>query len=118
MAEVLSLEVLNELKGFIQDKLPEVVRIYLQNSEKYVESIQAGFANGDAILIKDSAHPLKSSSGSLGLMALSLLCKELEHGAEAVSAGQNDLKSLEGLVNQIEPLFEQSAAQIKAAIES
>jgi signal transduction histidine kinase/DNA-binding NarL/FixJ family response regulator/HPt (histidine-containing phosphotransfer) domain-containing protein len=60
------------------DLLARVVGAYLDSAPGLVEGIETAIRKGDASALADAAHPLKSSSASLGVMRLSELCKELE----------------------------------------
>jgi HPt (histidine-containing phosphotransfer) domain-containing protein len=41
-------------------------------------TLQEAIQHGDALALQRAAHSLKSSSGSVGAMALAALCSELE----------------------------------------
>ena len=78
MSELINKEMLEQLKGFIGDKFVSVVEVYLKNADQYVHTIQQGIEEQNAQAVVDAAHPLKSSSGNMGLMVLSGLCEEIE----------------------------------------
>jgi HPt (histidine-containing phosphotransfer) domain-containing protein len=60
------------------DILVTVIGIYLDNSVVMVDKVRAGIAAGDAKLICDAAHALKSSSANLGANTLSAIARQLE----------------------------------------
>ena len=63
------------------DLMMQIIEIFLSDSPSKIESIRAGFAQGNAKKIADVAHSFKSSSASLGAHRLSELCSLLEEGA-------------------------------------
>jgi HPt (histidine-containing phosphotransfer) domain-containing protein len=57
-----------------------------------VEAVADVIEKGDASALADAAHPLKSSSASLGALRLSELCQELEAlGLASSTDGVSDL---------------------------
>ncbi|HPH97636.1 MAG TPA: response regulator [Anaerolineaceae bacterium] len=61
-------------EAFIKD----LILTYLDNTEQLFSDLRRSLAEGDSTVFTRTAHTLKSSSASLGAMALSQLCKELE----------------------------------------
>lgn len=116
MSELFDETVLEQLKGFIQDKFPEVVEVYLRSAGKYVGAINEGLAGQDAQKIVDAAHPLKSSSGNLGLVGLFKLCEALEKAASEVVSGEKDFAVLPVMAEPLPQTFEESVAFLKAQI--
>lgn len=72
------LEGLRELGEGEQDFLSELIDIYLEDSTKLVERIEAGIQQGNADQVREAAHTLKGSSGNLGAVAFSKVCLEME----------------------------------------
>lgn len=66
-----------DAETFIRD----LVRTYLQNSERLVNDMVAAYDSGGLEVFHRSAHTLKSSSASLGAMRLSAVCKQLEEAS-------------------------------------
>ncbi len=60
------------------DLLSKLIRLYLENSPKYLKQMREALIARDAAAVEVSAHTLKSSSAALGAMGLMQLCKELE----------------------------------------
>lgn len=71
-------ESIDGIRTLLKDKFPEVVETYLKHGKLYVEGIVSGFEAQDPKKIEDNAHPLKSSSGMLGLRKLRFLADEVE----------------------------------------
>ncbi len=60
------------------DLLSRVVRIYLEDSLRLLETLRQAVSQRDAEMVKRHAHTLKSSSANVGAVRLSTLCKDLE----------------------------------------
>jgi CheY-like chemotaxis protein/HPt (histidine-containing phosphotransfer) domain-containing protein len=73
-------QTLQELRQCAED--PEVfcaiLSTYLQETPQLLAALQTAVTMGDASAMQRTAHSLKSSSASLGALALSALCAELE----------------------------------------
>lgn len=117
MSPLLDRESLNFLKSFVKDKFPKIVDTYFVNAEKYFEAINQGVANQNAQEIADAAHPLKSSSGNLGLTALSELNQNIETAANKVVSGEDNFESLSPLIDDLQSVFPESLAQLKAELD-
>jgi two-component system sensor histidine kinase/response regulator len=60
------------------DVLRRVVRIYLRDAPTLLASLRAAIARRDSAALSSAAHALKGSSGVIGALRLTALCKELE----------------------------------------
>jgi signal transduction histidine kinase/CheY-like chemotaxis protein len=58
--------------------LTELIDCYLEEAPKLLETIQTAIAQSDAIALRRAAHTLKANSMTLGAIAFSNACKELE----------------------------------------
>jgi CheY-like chemotaxis protein len=67
------------------DLLAEIIGLYLDDSLKLVESLQAAINDENAESLRLAAHTLKSSSNNLGARVLADLCRELEDRGHAGS---------------------------------
>jgi len=71
------------------EALEEVVEMYLESAPELLQTIDAALKQADAAALKQAAHSLKSTSGTLGAFGLSELCLELEmigrRGVDAVT---------------------------------
>ena len=63
------------------DLLAKVIGLYLKDSQGLVDKILAATAEKDFASLRDTAHSLKSRSGTLGAWHVADLCKQLETGA-------------------------------------
>lgn len=58
--------------------LQEIIDCYLEEAPKLLQALQAALEQSDAVVLRRSAHTLKSSSAVLGAMALANRCESLE----------------------------------------
>jgi signal transduction histidine kinase/CheY-like chemotaxis protein len=99
-ALVIDTGALNELRALeaqgAAGLLRKAVNLYLQDAATHARAIQDAVAGGDAGVVRERAHSLKSASANLGVTAVAALCKELERmGAnkslEAAAGAANSL---------------------------
>lgn len=113
MAQLIDKKSFNGLKSFINERIVEVVDVYLRNAEIYVDGISNAFDKEDMKTVADNAHPLKSSSGNLGLKKLSVLCMNIEDEAIAIMRGRGKIDKLKTMVRQVRPIYDQSVEELK-----
>ncbi|MBW1645876.1 MAG: response regulator [Deltaproteobacteria bacterium] len=82
------------------DILEKIITIFLTNTPKLLEKIRQGVAAGDGEAVQQAAHPLKSSSASLGAMRMAAICRELE-----VRGRERRLEDSEPLLASLEEEF-------------
>ncbi|MBC1223048.1 PAS domain S-box protein [Nostoc sp. UCD121] len=86
----------------------ELIKCYLTETPRLVQDISTAIATQDAQTIWKAAHQLKSSSASIGAIALAQLCKVLE--------AQGRSSELENTVELLPQLY-QEYEQVKTALE-
>ncbi|ACC80931.1 PAS domain S-box protein [Nostoc punctiforme] len=86
----------------------ELIKCYLTETLRLVQDISTAIATRDAQTIWKAAHQLKSSSGSIGAIALAQLCKVLE--------AQGRSSELENTIELLPQLY-QEYEQVKTALE-
>ena len=64
---------LGEMKDLMGDKFGVLVEKYLLNTTDYVSQLETAVANEEAKIVAGSAHFMKSSSASLGLLKMTEL---------------------------------------------
>jgi CheY-like chemotaxis protein len=79
------------------DMLAKVVALYLDSSKTLVEALRQAVPAQDATALREAAHSLKSSSATLGAIALAGHCEALE----AMGQSQTLLQAAE-LLTQLE----------------
>ena len=60
------------------DLMGKIIALYLENSRSLTERIRAALAAGDANVLRESAHSLKSSSANVGATGLVEIARQLE----------------------------------------
>jgi HPt (histidine-containing phosphotransfer) domain-containing protein len=116
MHPIIDEDEVKELKDFVKHRFAEIAETYLRCADDYVDDIVAAHGKNDAVGIVDAAHPLKSSSGNLGLKALSELARSLEEVGAGVVAGEKEFSELGPMVEQLPSIHEQSAEALKKQI--
>ncbi|MEH2065394.1 MAG: Hpt domain-containing protein [Nostoc sp.] len=86
----------------------EIIECYLTETLRLVQQISAAIATQDIETIWQTAHQLKSSSASVGAIALAQLCKALE--------AQGRRSKLENSLELLPQLYEEYE-QVKTALE-
>ncbi len=110
-------EILEQMKGLMGDKFGTMIEKYLEKSAKYIAQAEEALANGNAKLLADLTHPLKSSSASLGIIKVSELAASLEHEADAINSnGKGDLSALSTMLEELCTSFADSAKELKRAL--
>jgi HPt (histidine-containing phosphotransfer) domain-containing protein len=99
---------LEEVRGMMQDKFPEVLNYFLEDSAMYVQQIAQGFAAGEAETVVLPAHTLKSSAKQMGAMRLWDCSKIIEATVREIVKGTGDLSQIAPLVGQIQTVFEET----------
>ncbi|MBN3910601.1 MAG: PAS domain S-box protein [Nostoc sp. NMS1] len=86
----------------------ELIKCYLTETPRLVQDISTAIATRDAQTIWKAAHQLKSSSASIGAIALAQLCKVLE-----AQGRSSELENTRELLSQLYQEYE----QVKTALE-
>ena len=86
-----------------------LITVYLRSAPKLLQAMRAATDSGDAEALARAAHTLKSSSATMGAMALASLCKQLEAVARTGTITDADSQVL-----QIEEMYE----SVKTALQA
>ena len=116
MHPIIDEEEVTALKDFVKDRFAVIAETYLKCADAYVDEICKAHAENDVTGVVDSAHPLKSSSGNLGLRALSDLSRRIEDTGHMIVAGEKEFSELAPMVEELKPLSDQSSAELKKYI--
>jgi HPt (histidine-containing phosphotransfer) domain-containing protein len=86
--EPIDLSVLEAIRSFRREGRPDplrhIVNLFAEHSRQLIGRMEDALAHGDGAAVRETAHSLKSSSGNVGAVNLSSLCKEMEQaGKEA-----------------------------------
>ncbi|WP_395792621.1 ATP-binding protein [Aquimonas sp.] len=75
--------VVEDLREVMGDEFLSLIRVFLEDTPRTLERLQAAAAAGDIPPMVAAAHSLKSTSANLGALELSELARQIEHGGRA-----------------------------------
>ena len=78
------------------DLIVELIDLYLEEASKLLAVMREAVAKKDELPIKQAAHSLRGSSGNLGILQMTLMCREVEQ------MKSDDIFPIEVLVNKME----------------
>jgi HPt (histidine-containing phosphotransfer) domain-containing protein len=70
----------------------EVLSVFRTDTAERIAKLKAALARDDRTTVRHQAHAIKGSSGQVGAMEVSSLCRQLE--ADAMTASPDVLKDL------------------------
>lgn len=105
-----SIQDLESVKDLMGDGFPKLVQTYVKNMTLYTDNIVQGFTQQDAEMIKNSAHPLKSSSRNLCNMRLADISESLEHKSRKIMDGELSFDDIIDEVKKIPIVAEETRA--------
>ncbi len=94
------------------DMLGKILTLYLTDSQQLVDQIHRGVAAGEARLVSEAAHSLKSRSAVLGAVSLSDLCRQIE-----VIGRGGPLADAEPLLTPLDTAFTHACQVFQAELE-
>ena len=80
---VLEPEMLDELREIAGDEAMTIVNLFLEDAPRLVRLLEQASAIPDLEVMREAAHALKSSSATVGALALSAAAQRIELGARA-----------------------------------
>lgn len=106
----------NEILGTLQEAMgedfPELVNVFIQDSESLLNNLPGSVASGDSKEVSRMVHSLKSTSANFGMMGFSEICKNLEDQAD-----NGDLSTATSQINELKEIFGHARKQLLAMIE-
>ena len=103
-----NLQNLDSVKELMGDAFEQLVQVYIKNMQIYTENILQGFASQNAEMIKNNAHPLKSSSRNLCNIQLADIAESLEKKSKGIMDGELSFTDIESEVAKIPNLADQA----------
>ena len=94
------------------DVLAKILSLYLADSQQLFDSLRQGMAAGEAQLVNEAAHSLKSRSTVLGAASVSELCRQFEEISR-----RGSLADAEPLLNPLEAAFADACHEFQAELE-
>ncbi len=114
MTEIIDMQAVRELKELMEQKFPALVQTYVESSRKHVDDVIKGVDADDAALVESAAHPLKSSSANMGLMALYELSRDIEDVAERAKNSSGNLQDCADMVERLGGLYLESLRALQS----
>lgn len=104
---ILDKQVLESLRQAIGDRTQHIISLYLSEAPKNIQEAQQAAARGDYAAARIIVHALKSSSASLGAMAVSQISAAIEQKLikQDVNNLTQELQGLQKEFDQVKPLF-------------
>ncbi len=84
-------EVVEDLREVMGTEFLSLIRVFLEDTPRTLERLQAAADVGDNSTLIASAHSLKSTSANLGALDMSELARQIEHGGRAGTLNQPQL---------------------------
>ena len=90
----------SDMKILGREKMLHIIDLFRQTSADVLSQLETSDKNGDSRAVKDLAHKLKGSAGSLGLTALMNTCQVIEIAPEPLEAYTKTSDALKQQVNE------------------
>ena len=87
----LNTEVVEDLREVMGVEFLSLIRVFLEDTPRTLERLQAAADSGDTASLVAAAHSLKSTSANLGALDMSELARQIEHGGRAATLAQPQL---------------------------
>jgi HPt (histidine-containing phosphotransfer) domain-containing protein len=110
VSSVLDHDLIDELRDLSPDGslLVQIVDTFLATAPDHVADLRAAVADGDAAVVRQSAHRLRGESSALGAVEVARLCATLEESAA------ESLERAPMLASAIQSAFDRAAAELRA----
>ncbi len=114
--DAIDMEALDDAHALLRKCWPEMVDGYLEDAHMYIENIKRSFANGDKKELASNAHPLKSSSNSLGIISIGEIAKNMEHDTKDAIESGGEIGHLQELIPLLEEALERAEPKLRAKL--
>ena len=114
MPEKIDKNIYASIQELMGDKFVLMIEKYTESTAEYLSNIQTGMSEDDAEKVQNAAHPFKSSSASLGFIAVSEAAKKIERDAEEASKSGAALDSLQDDCKKLETEYADVIAFLEA----
>jgi signal transduction histidine kinase/DNA-binding response OmpR family regulator len=107
--ELIDKSIFKEMEEVMEESMPVIVQQYIESIPDYISKIKNGQSENSKIIIAEFAHPLKSSSASMGATQLRKICADIERMANA----DEDMQKIADLIEKIEPVAHATISELK-----
>ena len=115
-ANAINMRTLHETKKLLKDQFSDVIGNYLCDAEDYLRSIIDAIESDCPETAFKSAHPLKSSSESIGLMAVAEFAEEIERRTRHIDSFDAD-SGISDVIPSLCDAFEGAKPILRDAME-
>lgn len=91
------MEALVMLEEIMEDEFPELVNVFITDSDPRIEALKNAFNEQDFESLREMSHSFKGASGNLSALPLANLCFSIESKSRA-----RDLGGMDVLIKQLE----------------
>lgn len=109
----IDLDELMNAKALLKKRFPDMINYYFEDAHTYFAGIERGLKDGSNDEIAKNAHPLKSSSSSLGLSGVSQVARILEEKAK----GGEAIETLEALTEPLKEALAHAEPKLRALLD-
>ncbi len=96
------------LRSIMRERFNAIIIKYFETGEFYISQIENGILRGNAELVAENAHPLRSASAALGATRVAALAAQIERNA----AKNHDAAKLEPLLRQLKKAFREASGEL------
>lgn len=75
------IEALSMLEEIMEDEFPELIQVYIDDSDPRIKALQQALEQKDCTALRDISHSFKGASGNISALPLADLCFKLEEKA-------------------------------------
>ncbi|MDH5722263.1 MAG: Hpt domain-containing protein [Alphaproteobacteria bacterium] len=108
--------IIQDMQELMEDNWPAMVESYLANASKYIQAIKEGLAEDDFQKVSSGAHPLKSSSLSVGVSGIGKIAESIEVSARNIIEQGGDGNSINELIPSLEEALSYADAKLQETI--
>lgn len=107
--ELIDKSIFKEMEEVMEESMPQIIQQYIDSIPDYIGKIKNGQNDNSKLKIAEFAHPLKSSSASMGAMQLRKICADIERLANA----DDDMQKIASLIEKAEPIADATILRLK-----
>lgn len=111
MAEHFDIDSLEMLKEIMEDEFNDLIRIYLEDSDKRLPELREAEMKLDATALRELAHSFKGASSNISALPLAELCLTVE-----TAARDNNLSIVPEALDKIESEYQQVNQLLQAML--
>jgi HPt (histidine-containing phosphotransfer) domain-containing protein len=123
VVEMIDYGTFNKLKDRMQTKFPILLEGYLNDSRKYLSTVETNLPDGDLSAVIEATHSMKSASGLLGILQVHEAAETLEYAGKDMSqqgAANTDIlrsyyDTLRSAFTNVEDVLEDELNKVKQA---